>query len=930
MPKRNVLLARAAGVVSLIGILAAAPTLATVPAPDGTLPPAVRAAFASGVLGVPARPALGTSSTQTDWLVPVVMVSFTDSTLVHGPTELAAAMFDTTHATPTGSVVDYYDWVSRGRLRIRGEVVAAVTLPHDANYYAYDANGLNSLGTPNNDWGLVRDAVGSSDAQVDWNRYDRNGDGFVDMLWVVHAGLGGEGTQSRRSLWSITGSLSSGWSRGSAIETSDFIPGSTIRHVRVDRFSILPEMSLFRPGQLSEIGVYCHEFGHALGLPDLYDTSSLGGTANVGPGNWSLMSTGAYGGTGRNPESPSAPGAWCMLYLGLANRLQPTADTLVTLQPITRGGDACVVWFQGEEHAEHFLIEARAREGFDQGLPGEGLLVYQVDDALMGVRLPGNAVNVGPDPALRMFEANDRHDLTTGANHGDAGDPMPGTGGIVRLDDDSSPSLRTVSGQPTNLAIDDVARDGLGVRVFVRVRAPDWRPVQDLTTPEFGAAPPSGRGRYVTLTPQGIEYAVYSDAGRLGHSQVMLRKRAYDGTWAAPVTVSASPRNTHDPSLAQLPGGDLAVTWVDDRASIPQIWYRARVLGVWTAERALTSGGAYCGSPAIATDARGRVYVTWIETAGATTRVRLLVFTWSNPFGTPVTVSKDLDQPSAPSIATAPNGKAMVLWPDRRTGNYLLQFARYDPDSGVQARIPLTGSSLYPQPSGDVTADSLGTFYLAWQQLSGGNTEIHAQRRPAFSVASHDTIVENSTDGLQNPSIAVDRDGALHLAFERTTPYGQQVRYMRWWSAHGWDAVPTDISDPLQGSAERVGLVALAKGGVDVLWSDFDGITQRLRARDRRAIDATPLDVPRVSARPLPLRIGPNPLPAGAELRLAGPALAEQEQVQLYDMAGRRVATAAVSAGGARFAPQVTRALVPGLYFASVRGREAARVVVIR
>src|SRR5262249_13191332 len=148
---------------------------------------------------------------------------------------------------------------------------------------------------PNNDYGMFRDAISACDDSVDFSRFDLDGDGFVDMLWLVHAGPGAEVTGRRGDFWSITSRATGGWNLGTAAVSNDFIPGTEV-HIRLDRFTMLPELSGFHAGQLNEIGVFCHEFGHALGLPDLYDTSVLGGAANTGPGNWALMSSGAYGG----------------------------------------------------------------------------------------------------------------------------------------------------------------------------------------------------------------------------------------------------------------------------------------------------------------------------------------------------------------------------------------------------------------------------------------------------------------------------------------------------------------------------------------------------------------------------------------------------------------------------------------------------------
>ena len=91
-------------------LLAPAAALATASAPSGVLPEAVLRAFDSGALACPPPPsATHTTAQQTDWLVPILLVSYADSS-VHIPAgQFQLAIFDTTHATLSGSVVDYYD-----------------------------------------------------------------------------------------------------------------------------------------------------------------------------------------------------------------------------------------------------------------------------------------------------------------------------------------------------------------------------------------------------------------------------------------------------------------------------------------------------------------------------------------------------------------------------------------------------------------------------------------------------------------------------------------------------------------------------------------------------------------------------------------------------------------------------------------------------
>jgi M6 family metalloprotease-like protein len=881
---------------------------------------------------LPARPALGVSASQSDWLIPVIMVGFPDSALRFSAAQLQLAIFDTTHATATGSMPDYYAWASSGALRVRGEVVAAVVLPHPENYYTNDSYGLNALSTPNNNWGLIRDAVLAADPTVNWNRYDRDGDGFVDMLWVVHAGLGAELTGNRRNFFSNTARLGTGWSFGGVVETGDLVNGSATQKVRVDRFSVLPEVSGFEPGTLSEIGVYCHEFGHALGLPDLYDTSSLGGTANVGPGNWSLMSTGAYGGDGHSPDYPAHPGAWPSLYLGWASTARPGRDSVATLIPVVAGGQILEFSFQGEQESQHFLVESRERIGFDRNLPNSGLVLYQVDDAAIGQRLAANRVNAGPTPGLRLVEGDGDSDLRTGLNRGDANDPLPGALGVTRLDDDTNPSLRSISGALTNLAIEDIQQVSGGTRATYRVEAPGWQPTLDGLDPAYSPYPDPGRSHHAFVTPQGREHEVYSDS-RSGVPQVVLRTRAFDGAWEPIEQVSSSPVGAIQPALASLPGGDLAVAWADRRSGTWQIWYRSRIRGIWSVERALTSTATAATAPALSADGKGRVFVAWLEQGQERATLKFLAFHWASPFGTAVTVSDSLDAPSAPVLASSPAGPTWLMWPDRRTGQYAIMFARFSPDSGIGPKFRYTSNVTLQQATVDVVADTDGTAHVVWQQSSPGASELHYMKRPATGLFTpRDTVLEGSAETLQNPGITMDPLGGLHVIFERGAPLGMQVRYRRYVQGRGWDFRSTNVSDPAEGSASRASVLAVSNGGVSVLYTSFAGYDFRQLSRRRRldggAAAGAP-DPPRAWVR---LAVGPNPLRAGQSLSIRGASIAPAARVELFDAAGRRLAatTAERDGGLASFDRGVTGTLPVGLYFIRA-GRDAvARLVVVR
>jgi immune inhibitor A len=134
---------------------------------------------------------------------------------------------------------------------------------------------------------LTEDVVYLADPYVDFSQYDNDNDGYVDALFVIHAGPGAEHTGDPNDIWSHQ------WNTG----YPPYVDG-----VYVTTYSMEPEY-WSSPGDMT-IGVYCHELGHVFGLPDLYDY----GFDSQGVGRWSLMAVGSW--NGPMGSSPAHPDAW--------------------------------------------------------------------------------------------------------------------------------------------------------------------------------------------------------------------------------------------------------------------------------------------------------------------------------------------------------------------------------------------------------------------------------------------------------------------------------------------------------------------------------------------------------------------------------------------------------------------------------------------
>ncbi|MER5908195.1 immune inhibitor A domain-containing protein [Streptomyces mirabilis] len=232
----------------------------------------------------------------------------------------------------TESLKKYYEKQSSGRYSVDGEVTDWVKVPYNEARY-----GSNKAST--GAWYAVQDGVtawvadqkaaGRSDADIkadlakydQWDRYDYDGDGnfnepdgYIDHFQIVHAGedeSAGGGAQGEDAIWAHRW-YAFGTDAGATGPAGNKLGGAAIGDtgIWVGDYTIQPENG--------GLGVYAHEYGHDLGLPDEYDTTN---SAENSTGFWTLMSSGSWLGTGKNAigDLPGDMNSWDKLQLGWLN-----------------------------------------------------------------------------------------------------------------------------------------------------------------------------------------------------------------------------------------------------------------------------------------------------------------------------------------------------------------------------------------------------------------------------------------------------------------------------------------------------------------------------------------------------------------------------------------------------------------------------------
>ncbi|TMQ49813.1 MAG: M6 family metalloprotease domain-containing protein, partial [Candidatus Eisenbacteria bacterium] len=346
----------------------------------------------------------------------------------------------------------YWSQVSGGAVTLTPTLWDSVfTLPHPMAYYGDDARFQERTVF------MVRDLVALADSTIDFRPFQ--------SLVIFHAGKGQEAdvnNDSHEELWSafITKEDFKAVlpdSTGGVIKTNDLISAGNFYTIR--EAVELPESESQDGYVFGMTGVTCHEFGHQLGLPDLYDTTGDVGGSSQGLGPWDIMANGVWNANGFVPAEPSG---WSKAFLAnggnsLLTATRVTNDQAVTLSQVERpvGSNPRLIQIPVSQ-SEYFLLENREhdlnRNGkfdfddvngdgnfdfytdsyqgaeFDYFLPGDstgsGIVAYHVDEAKLAATLLSNTVNGDRDrKSVDIVEANGIQDLDEPSNGFNGGSP---------------------------------------------------------------------------------------------------------------------------------------------------------------------------------------------------------------------------------------------------------------------------------------------------------------------------------------------------------------------------------------------------------------------------------------------------------------------------------------------------------------------------
>lgn len=430
---------------------------------------------------------------------------------------------ETGYANPigfVGSVKDYFLAQSNGQFELDFDVVGPYTLNHEYAYYGAPSGNSHDVRPCD----MVYDACRLADPDVNFTDYDWDGDGYVEQVYVLFAGLGQAAGGDENTIWPHEYKLQEG-NNGSYVSKDN--------NVVVNTYACGPELTLqYTPVAYRErvdgIGTLCHEFSHCLGYPDLYDTGNGG---NFGMGEFDLMDAGSYNGESFCPPNYSAYEKWFAGWITPTVLDKPASVKGMQAQDV-KYGQAFVVYNDNNKN-EYYLIENRQQNVgiWDKQLPASGMMITHVDyDENIWERNKVNTIvnysnQYGPEYAyldndhqrLTIFHADNEEGSSADSQ---AGDLYPFNGNNSLTDTSSPAAIIYQGGSTMGKPITNITQNEDGSIDFDFMGGSNDNIISGIHFVEndemssFGQGVYSLDGRYMGTSANGLEKGIYIVNGK--------------------------------------------------------------------------------------------------------------------------------------------------------------------------------------------------------------------------------------------------------------------------------------------------------------------------------------------------------------------------------------------------------------------------------
>ena len=307
---------------------------------------------------------------------PVILAYFSDKSFSKDDESIKAFYNDVLNKEgfseygAAGSVHDYFSVMSRGQFDLTFDVIGPVKVSKSATYYGGPSaimGGTDHIGE------FITEAIKNADSQydIDWTKYDWDGDGEVEQVFVLYAGYGQATGGPTGTIWP------NAWTLDEALQNQDGNGGFSLDGVYINQYACANELYMNSGKTPMGLGVFCHEFSHCMGLPDMYDTN-YGTTPTMG--DWDLLASGSYNG----PQGIGwCPAGWTSYERAYAGWLDLTelkeGDKVSGMTDLEDEDGKAYVVYNDNHKDEYYLLENHKNKGWDAYTPESGLLIIHVD-----------------------------------------------------------------------------------------------------------------------------------------------------------------------------------------------------------------------------------------------------------------------------------------------------------------------------------------------------------------------------------------------------------------------------------------------------------------------------------------------------------------------------------------------------------------------
>lgn len=275
------------------------------------------------------------------------------------------------HVVSKGSARQYFIDQSKGQYQPEFNVIGPYQVSQKMEYYGTNRGSFD--GHPEEM--IVEACQLANEDGYDFSQYDANNDGKIDFVYVIYAGYGEADSYIDNTIWPHSYTLSERYykptQRGGYGKDTVYLDGKIL-----DLYACGNEINCYSE-QLMGIGNFCHEFGHVLGLPDLYNDNIKT------QGQWDIMDYGIYN---NDCNTPPAYSAYERFFLGWSTPtlLNQAAD--ITLHELQSSNAIGLISLSGEHNlvgndpapTTFYLLENRQLKDWDTYLPGHGLILTKV------------------------------------------------------------------------------------------------------------------------------------------------------------------------------------------------------------------------------------------------------------------------------------------------------------------------------------------------------------------------------------------------------------------------------------------------------------------------------------------------------------------------------------------------------------------------